>query len=123
MDLSNISLSGIGERTVSGQQEADSMSAVKDRDSEEKEDEHSGRDTVSQLYEDGIFKESELNIIAPIDAEEAKLMAAGEEGPQEDYIAHTISHVEPDFEEVQLMFVWMKLSSVMPRLRLLITDR
>jgi hypothetical protein len=110
-------------KSVSGQQETDSMSALKDQDSKEKEGQDRGRDTVNQFHEDRIFKELELNIIAQIDAEEAKLMAAREEGRQEDYVAHTISHVEPDFKEVQLMFVWMKLSSVMPRLRLLITDR
>jgi hypothetical protein len=78
---------------------------------------------VAQFHEGRIFnKESELNIIAPIDAEEVKLMAGREEGSQEDYVAHTISHVESDYEEVQLIFGWMKLSSATPRLGLLITD-
>jgi hypothetical protein len=116
MDLSNILLSGIGDRAVSGQQETDPMNALKDQDSKEKEGQDRGRDPVKQFHEGRIFnKESELNIIAPIDAEEANLMAAREEGSQEDYVAHTISHVESDYEEVQLIFGWMKVSSVTPR--------
>jgi hypothetical protein len=123
IDLSNILLSRIGERTVSGQQGTDSMSALEDQDSKEREGQDRGRDPVEQFHEDRIFnKESELNIIAPIDAEEAKLMATREEDSQEDYVAHTFSHVEPDYEEVQLIFGWMKLSSVTPRLVLLVTD-
>jgi hypothetical protein len=99
------------------------MSALKDQDSKEKEGQDRGRDPVKQFHEDRIFnKESELNIIAPVDAEEVKLMVAREEGSQEDYVAHKISHVEPDYEEVQLIFGWMKLSTVTPRLGLLITD-
>ena len=49
-------------------------------------------------------------------------MAAREEGSQEDYVAHTISRVDPDYKEVQLIFGWMRVSSVAPRLGLLITD-
>jgi hypothetical protein len=81
------------------------MSALKDQDSKEKEGQDRGRDPVKQFHEDRICnKESELNIIAPKDVDEAKLMAAREEESQEDYVAHTISHVEPDYEEVQLIF-------------------
>jgi hypothetical protein len=79
------------------------MSALKDQDSIEKEGQDRGRDPVRQFHEDRIFnKESELNIIAPIDAEQAKVMAAREEGSQEEYVAYTISYVEPEYEEVQL---------------------
>jgi hypothetical protein len=37
-------------------------------------------------------------------------------------VARTISRVEPDYEEAQLMFGWMKASSVTSRLELLATD-
>jgi hypothetical protein len=104
MGLPNIFLNGIGERTVYGQHETDSMSALKDQDRKEKEGQDRGHDPVKQFHEDRIFnKESELNITAAIDAEEAKLMAAREEGSQQEHVAHTISHVEPDCEEVQLI--------------------
>jgi hypothetical protein len=123
MDLSNTSLSGIGERTVFDQQETDSMSALKDQDSKEKDGQGRSNDPVKQFHENRIFNnESELNIIAAIDANEAKLKATREEGSQEEYVTRTISYVEPDDEEVHLLFGWGKASSVTPRLGLLVTD-
>jgi hypothetical protein len=49
-------------------------------------------------------------------------MAAREDGSQEDYVSHTISHVEPDYKEAQPILGWMKAFSVTPRLGLLMTD-
>jgi hypothetical protein len=51
-----------------------------------------GHDPVKQFHEDRIFKkELEPNIIAAKDAEESKLMAAREEGSQEDHVTGTVS--------------------------------
>jgi hypothetical protein len=76
MDLSNISLNGIGECTVYGRQEADSMSAMMDQDIKEKEGQDRGHDLVKQFYEEKVFhKESEPN-----------LMAAREEGSQQELL-------------------------------------
>jgi hypothetical protein len=57
-------------------------------------------------------------MIAAKDDEEAKLMAAREEESQQAHVARSISCVVPDHKEVQLIFGWMKASSVRPRLEL-----
>jgi hypothetical protein len=49
-------------------------------------------------------------------------MAAREEGSQQEHVVGAISHVEPDHKEVQLIFGWMKASSVTPRLGMLAID-
>jgi hypothetical protein len=106
MDLSSIFLNGIRERTVYGQQETDSMSAMKDHDSEEKEGQDRGHNPVQQFHEDRIFnKESERKIIAAKAAEEEKLMAVREEGGQQEHVTRTISHIEPDYKEHNLYLV------------------
>jgi hypothetical protein len=99
IDFSNIAFSGIGERTVYGQQETDSMSAMKDKGSKAKECQDRGHDLVKQFHEDRIFnKKLEPNTIAAKDAEDAKLLAVREEGSQQERVGHIISHVEPDHE-------------------------
>jgi hypothetical protein len=56
------------------------------------------------------------------DAGETNLMSAREEGSQQEHVAGTISLVESDYEIAQLIFGWMKASSVTPRLELLATE-
>jgi hypothetical protein len=95
------------------------MNSLKDQDSKEEEGQDRGHNPAKQFHEDMIFnKELEPNTIAAKDAKEAKLLAAREEGSQEEHVAHTISYVEPDYKEVQLIFGWMAVSSVTPRLGL-----
>jgi hypothetical protein len=123
MDLSNISLNRMGERTVSDKQEADSMSVMKDHDSRENEGQDRSHDLVRQFYEGRIFnKESEPKIILAKYAEERKLMAAREDRSQQEHVACTISQVEPDYKEAQPILGWMKASSVTPRLELFATE-
>jgi hypothetical protein len=96
---------------------------MKDQDSREKEAQERSHDLVEQFYEDRIFnKDSEPNIIVAKDAEEAKLMAARDDRSQQEHVACTTSHVEPDYNEAQPILGWVKASSVTPRLKLLATD-